>query len=169
MSVEVLNVYVKEQFIEGLCNQYIKVRMLENLVVLGDLTGVVSYVQQTESLLVTCGQLLMNVMDKWMPGVLSNNLSSPNSLIESQVPKQRTVQFPENSVSPVSVRIPMVASKPNINDRTQSVVRNCYSCGGVGHISKFCTAGSSAVTNNKPYNSAIQQTLPKSGNLVNGV
>ena len=85
MAVEVLNVYVKEQFIEGLCNQYVKLRVLENLPVLGDLTGVVRYVQQTESLLGTCGQLPMNVMDKWMPGVSSNNLSSPNSVVESQV------------------------------------------------------------------------------------
>ena len=167
VAVEVLNVYVKEQFIEGLCNQYVKLRVLENLPVLGDLTGVVRYVQQTESLLGTCGQLPMNVMDKWMPGVSSNNLSSPNSVVESQVPKQRTVQFADNSTSPVSVGSPMVASTPNINDRSQSVVRNCYSCGGVGHISKFCTMGSNAVNNNKPYNSAPQQNLPPSGNLSN--
>ena len=84
VSVENLNVYVKERFIEGLCKQYVKLRVLENLPVLGDLAGVVRYVQQTESLLGTCEQLPMNVMDKWMPGVLSNNLSSPTSVVESQ-------------------------------------------------------------------------------------
>ena len=50
---------------------------------LGELAGVVKYVQQTESLLGTYGQLPMNVMDKWMPGVLSNNFLSPNSVLES--------------------------------------------------------------------------------------
>ena len=89
-----------------------------------------------------------------MPGILSNNLSSSNSVVENQVPKKRTVQFEENSVSPVSVGSLMVANNPNINDKTQSEVRNCYSCGGVGQKSKFCTAGSSAVNNNKLYSSS---------------
>ena len=78
---------------------------------LGELTGVVRYVQQTESLLETCGQLPMNVMDKWMPGVLSKNFLSPK-----QESKQITEQFTETSVSPVSVGSPMVASTPNIKE-----------------------------------------------------
>ena len=65
---------------------------------LGDLTGVVRFVQQTELLLGSFGQLPMNVIDKWIPGVLNNNFSSPYSVVESQVPNQRTVQFAEDSV-----------------------------------------------------------------------
>ena len=35
VSVEILNGYVKEQFIEGLCNQYFKLKVLEILSLLG--------------------------------------------------------------------------------------------------------------------------------------
>ena len=66
----------------------------------------------------------MNVIDKWMPGVLSNNFLSPYSVLESpkQEPKQRTVQFTETNVTLVSVGRPMVTSTPNINDTRQSVI-----------------------------------------------
>ena len=127
-----MKVYAREQFIEELCNQYVKLRVLENLPVLRDLTGVVRFVQKTESLLVTCGQLPMNVIDKCIPGVSSNKLLSPYSVVESQVPIQRTVQFAESNVYPVIVGSPMVTSTPHINVRTQNVLRNCYSCGGGG-------------------------------------
>ena len=87
--------YVKEQFVEGLCNQYVKLRVLENLPMLGDLTGVVRYVQQTESLLGTCVQLPMTGMDKYVPSISSNNLPSKHlsSSVESQTPRQRSVQL----------------------------------------------------------------------------
>ena len=66
----------------------------------------------------------MNVLDKWMPGVLSDNFLSPDSVVESpkQQPKQRTVQFTETYISPVSVGSPMVASTPNMNDISQSII-----------------------------------------------
>ena len=112
VPVETLNVYVKEQFVEGLCNQCVKLRVLENLPMLGDLTGVVRYVQQTESLLETCVQLPMTGMDKYVPSVSSNNLSSFHSAVESQTPRQRSVQFAETNTSPVNVGSPMVASNP---------------------------------------------------------
>ena len=50
---------------------------------LGELTGVVRYVQKTDSLLGTCGHLPINVMDKAMPGVLSDNFLSHKSVVES--------------------------------------------------------------------------------------
>ena len=110
LSVEVINVYVKEHFIEGLCNQYVKLRVIENLPVLGDLTLLGTSSKQTHCF--EHGQLPMNVMYMWMPDVSSKSFSSPNSVVESQVPKQRTVQIAENSVSPMSVSSPMVANTP---------------------------------------------------------
>ena len=63
----------------------------------------------------------MNVMDKWMPGVLSNNFLSPNSVLESpkQESKQITVQFTETNVS---LGRPIVACTPNINDTSKSII-----------------------------------------------
>ena len=61
----------------------------------------------------------------------------------------------------------MVTSTPNVNDKSQSIVRNCYTCGGVGHISKFFPAGSGSVNNNRPHNSAPKQILPQSTNMCN--
>ena len=59
-----------------------------------------------------------------MPGVLSNNLSSPNSVVESpkREPKEWTVQFTETNVSPECVGSYMVASTPKINDTSQSII-----------------------------------------------
>ena len=88
---------------------------------LGDLNGVVRYVQQTESLLGTCVQLPMTGMDKYIPSVSGNNLSSLQSTVESQTPKQKSVQFAETNVSQANVGSPMVASTTNVNDRTQSI------------------------------------------------
>ena len=72
--------------------------MLQNLPILGDLTGVVRYVQQTESLIGTCEQLPITGMDKYEPSVSRNNLSSFHCAVESQTLRQRLVQYAETKL-----------------------------------------------------------------------